>query len=170
MSNSYKIKKNDNFGLRLELFIKINFESAAEFARLIDVDRSRVTSYVKGRSAPNVKILIRIYDIGANIIWLLTGKGAMYSMNDAGRSLYSKNKDKYHCVQHESDEDIERYLQDTSLIYEPDKKSDDTADIENDDDNDDNYDDVIANAEEYFHNLAEQIKMMPDIIKSLTNK
>jgi hypothetical protein len=90
MSKDYDLKKNENFGIRLDLFIKLNYESAAEYARVLNIDRSQVTSYIKGRTIPPTKSLPNIHNSGANIVWLITGEGAMYANNDTGRELYKK--------------------------------------------------------------------------------
>lgn len=72
---------------RIREFIRINYKSYAEFARVVGTDRSRITSYVKGRTSPALKNLKSLYDAGLNTEWLMTGQGNMYANNDTGVTL-----------------------------------------------------------------------------------
>jgi hypothetical protein len=169
MSKDYDLKKIDNFGLRLELYIKINFDSAAEFSRFIEIDPSRINSYLKGRSAPTTKQLYKFHYTGANIVWLLTGEGAMYASNDIGRELYKKNKEKYLQVQHEDDEEIANYIREHSIYFNPDDDSYDennNSDDKTNPDEDDNSEDL----NDFFNELGEKIKELPEMINKLKNK
>jgi hypothetical protein len=84
-------------------------------------------------------------------------------------NFIKKNKDKYLQVQHENDEEIANYIREHSIYFNPDDEA-------FDDDN--NSDDIISqdeddNSEElnnFFYELGEKIKELPEMINKLKNK
>lgn len=49
----------------------------SELARKLEMKPQALAKYTKGESMPGGLILIRLYNIGVNINWFLTGEGAM---------------------------------------------------------------------------------------------
>lgn len=52
--------------------------NASELARKLEMKPQALRKYVQGESMPGGLILIRLYDIGININWFLTGEGTMF--------------------------------------------------------------------------------------------
>lgn len=55
----------------------------SELARNLEMKPQALTKYVKGESMPGGLILIRLYDLGVNINWFLTGEGEMLLESEA---------------------------------------------------------------------------------------
>ena len=91
------------FNERLKQFIKLNFDSQTEYAVKLSIDSSLLNRYIKGNTKPDVKTLVRLYNSGLSIDWLLTGIGSMYAANINGlilqlgvQSLLTDNLLKYY--------------------------------------------------------------------------
>lgn len=58
----------------------------SELARSLEMKPQALTKYLKGQSMPGGLILIRLYNLGVNINWFLTGEGPM-RLQQADRSV-----------------------------------------------------------------------------------
>ena len=75
---SYKM---DGFGRRLEQLILSRYESNAEFANRIGVDRSQVKRWIDGTSSPRAECLLLIAkEFECDCHYLLTGSSAGYAL------------------------------------------------------------------------------------------
>lgn len=69
----------NDFGKRLDQFIKENFKKQGEFAKAIGVRDSAVTMWIKGEREPHIRHIVEIcqkYNLSLN--WLMLGEGDMY--------------------------------------------------------------------------------------------
>lgn len=69
-------------GQRLKIIAENLFNgNMSELARRLEMKPQALTKYVKGESMPGGLILIRLYNIGVNINWFLTGEGQRFLDN-----------------------------------------------------------------------------------------
>lgn len=59
--------------------------NVSELARKLEMKPQALRKYVTGESMPGGLVLIRLYDIGVNINWFLTGKGQMLQVAHPAR-------------------------------------------------------------------------------------
>mgnify|MGYP000028081636 CR=1 FL=1 len=78
-------------GNRLRSFAKARCGTLVAFASLLGVAPQQLQPYVSNKRFPQDDILEKMAAMGCNIHWLLTGEGAMYADNEAGRELYKKS-------------------------------------------------------------------------------
>lgn len=74
-------------GQRMRLFGESVYSSIKEFAQAVKMAPPNLQKYMNDEREPGSGILRRLYDIGCNINWLLTGNGNMFADNEIGRSL-----------------------------------------------------------------------------------
>lgn len=66
-------------GKRLKIVADHLFDgNMSELARRLEMKPQALTKYTKGESMPGGLILIRLYKIGVNINWFLTGEGQRF--------------------------------------------------------------------------------------------
>ena len=70
------MEKSD-FGKRLLKFCKYTFQTQVEFARKLNIKPQALQKYIKGYRLPLPDFLNRLYKLGCNINWLLSGEGEM---------------------------------------------------------------------------------------------
>jgi transcriptional regulator with XRE-family HTH domain len=82
---------NISTGTRLTDFIKALGQSKGGFAEILGIPSSQLSRYL-GDSAqmPQKEILTKLFNLGCNLNWLLTGEGERYAENEAGRALQKK--------------------------------------------------------------------------------
>lgn len=78
------MEKSD-FGKRLLKFCKYTSPTQAEFARKLNIKPQALQKYIKGQRLPMPDFLNRLYELGCNINWLLSGEGEMISLKDFPR-------------------------------------------------------------------------------------
>ncbi len=61
--------------------------TAASLASRLGVSRDSVTNYETGRAVMPVDILLKLYELGINPVFMLTGDGSLLADNPAGRKL-----------------------------------------------------------------------------------
>lgn len=66
--------KND-IGQRIKEFAEKKYRSVAELTRVLGVDKTYFTPYIKGKSILGGEMLSKLSDLGCDINWLLTGEG-----------------------------------------------------------------------------------------------
>jgi len=61
--------------VRLRAFGESKFGRIKDFARALDMEPSSLQSaYLNGRSVPGPELLVKLSEMGCDIIWLLTGR------------------------------------------------------------------------------------------------
>jgi len=80
---------------RLRFFVENNFNSTRIFCELSGIDKSQICRYISGNMQPSASILQKLYLIGLNINWLLSGNGSIFADNPKGNELKAKHEDKY---------------------------------------------------------------------------
>jgi phage repressor protein C with HTH and peptisase S24 domain len=77
---------------RLRLFIKTVYDNKVSvFAQVAEIKENSVYRYLAAKQSPDADALVKMeQNAGVNISWLLTGNGAMYANNEAGRAIYKK--------------------------------------------------------------------------------
>lgn len=70
----------NNLHERLKEFAK-QVGSAARLADLLDMSPQSLTKYTSGRSKPGFDIISKLYYLGCNIHWLVSGEGTMLRKN-----------------------------------------------------------------------------------------
>ncbi len=58
-----------------------------EFGLLLEETGERIRNYETGRTLLNVKLLIKLYDIGYNPIYILKGEGSIFADNEQGKLI-----------------------------------------------------------------------------------
>ncbi len=75
------------FNIRLKEFIHNNYDSIKSFSDQIKIDQTQLSKYIKGIHTPSYDILVKLFDAGLNINWLISGTGSMFADNDVGNKL-----------------------------------------------------------------------------------
>jgi hypothetical protein len=81
-----------SFGDRLKDFIYQNFENVSQFSYDFRVSAGLLHKYFRNETNPSSEVLGRLYQIGCNINWLLSGDGEMWNDTEAGRALRQKHE------------------------------------------------------------------------------
>lgn len=78
-------------GERLETFIAACGYKKGDFAALLEMKQSQLSRYLGvSPQTPQKEILTKLFNLGCNLNWLLTGEGSIYAENEAGRALQEK--------------------------------------------------------------------------------
>ncbi|MHC1736857.1 MAG: helix-turn-helix domain-containing protein [Ignavibacteriaceae bacterium] len=83
---------------RLRTFGESKFERIKDFAKALDMEPSSLQSaYLNGRSIPGPELLVKLSDMGCDIIWLLTGEITTHSppsidISDKIKELEEENR------------------------------------------------------------------------------
>lgn len=80
------------FASRLKIFITENWEAIGEFVFDVRISQSMIYKYINSESSPSGEVLKKLYDVGCNINWLLSGHGEMWNDTEAGRTLRQKHE------------------------------------------------------------------------------
>lgn len=78
------MEKSD-FGKRLLKFCKHISHTQVEFAHKLSIKPQALQKYIKGQRLPMPDLLSRLYKLGCNINWLLSGEGEMIDLKDSSR-------------------------------------------------------------------------------------
>lgn len=76
-----------SIGEKILIFIKRCNISQLDFAEIADINYFALSRYISGKNTPSTDSLIKFYNAGMSIDWLLTGVGSMYSNSPKGRKL-----------------------------------------------------------------------------------
>lgn len=79
-------------GDRLKLFLEENYESFSAFMYDVRTAQSVLYKYIRNESIPGGGFLQRLFDLGCNINWLLSGHGEMWNDTEAGQVLRKKHE------------------------------------------------------------------------------
>lgn len=77
-------------GKRLRIFALSSFDELNHFAKAIGTSPAVISQWFKDVKSPSVLYLEKIYKIGCNINWLLSGEGEMFAPNFAGAEVKRK--------------------------------------------------------------------------------
>lgn len=77
-------------GDRLRQFSELGFGSVSGLARALGVIPSALHHYLGGNRKPGAAVLDKLYQLGCDPTWLLTGDGEMCANNAAGEMLRSR--------------------------------------------------------------------------------
>ncbi|MBL8004984.1 MAG: hypothetical protein JNL36_07800 [Candidatus Kapabacteria bacterium] len=83
-----------SIGARFRLFVEENFSSISSFTYVIQISNGLLHKYFNDDTAPGAGVLQKLYDLGCNINWLLSGHGEMWNDTEAGRTLRDKHSKK----------------------------------------------------------------------------
>jgi len=79
-------------GQRIEKFTRECYHTQTYFAECIGITISSLNRYIKGKYTPKFDMLLKFFDAGMSIDWLLNGSGSMYANNEKGREFKKKYK------------------------------------------------------------------------------
>lgn len=71
----------------MRLFGETVYNSVKEFAEAVKMAPPNLQKYMNDDREPGSGVLRKLYNLGCNINWLLTGQGDMFADNDIGRQL-----------------------------------------------------------------------------------
>lgn len=77
----------DTINGRLKEFRRIVFPSNSAMARALGMSPSNLQKYLSGEMNPGNTVLDKLYRLGLNINWLLTGEGSMFADTYRGFQL-----------------------------------------------------------------------------------
>lgn len=72
---------------RLKEFSRVVFPSNSAMARALGMSPSNLQKYLNGEVNPGVGLLDKLYRLGLNIHWLITGEGSMFADTYRGFQL-----------------------------------------------------------------------------------
>lgn len=72
-------------GERMRLFGETVYKSVKEFAEAVKMAPPNLQKYMNNDREPGSGVLRKLYALGCNINWLLTGQGDMFADNEVGR-------------------------------------------------------------------------------------
>lgn len=67
----------DEFGARLDLFIKEVYGSRVKFTEETGLSKQQLSDYTNGKKEPKFPQLVRIFSAGMSIDWGFSGRGSM---------------------------------------------------------------------------------------------
>ncbi|MEX0770552.1 MAG: helix-turn-helix transcriptional regulator [Balneolaceae bacterium] len=88
----------------------------SELARRLEMKPQALTKYVKGESMPGGLILIRLYKLGVNINWFLTGEGPRF-LNHGEASVSEPFEEYVDNIELDRLNDQERKMLDQLLFF-----------------------------------------------------
>ncbi len=71
----------------MRLFGETVYNSVKEFAEAVKMAPPNLQKYMNDDREPGSGVLRKLFALGCNINWLLTGQGDMFAENEAGRAL-----------------------------------------------------------------------------------
>lgn len=74
----------------MRLFGETVYNSVKEFAEAVKMAPPNLQKYMNDDREPGSGVLRKLYNLGCNINWLLTGHGDMFAENEVGRLLLSQ--------------------------------------------------------------------------------
>ncbi|HVZ38926.1 MAG TPA: helix-turn-helix transcriptional regulator [Candidatus Kapabacteria bacterium] len=74
-------------GGRMRTFGETVYNSVKEFAEAVKMAPPNLQKYMNDDREPGSGVLRKLYALGCNVNWLLTGQGDMFADNDPGRAL-----------------------------------------------------------------------------------
>jgi hypothetical protein len=74
-------------GDRLRFFGETVYDSVKEYALAIKMAPPNLQKYMNNEREPGSTVLRKLYALGCNINWLLSGQGEMFADNEVGRHL-----------------------------------------------------------------------------------
>jgi|GEM_PF-2898745 len=77
-------------GERIRLFGETVYDSIKEYAQAIKMAPPNLQKYMNNEREPGSTVLRKLYGLGCNINWLLSGNGEMFADNEVGRMLQPK--------------------------------------------------------------------------------
>lgn len=75
------------FGERLDYFLRSAHITRANYAEILEVSGSSVSNYISDRQEMKYNSLLKTYNLGCDLTWLLTGEGVMFAKNQQGKKL-----------------------------------------------------------------------------------
>jgi transcriptional regulator with XRE-family HTH domain len=89
--------------------------SVNEFANAIEESPFNIANYENGKANVTNRVLVKLYRIGFNPTYILTGEGSPFADNDEGRKIALKNGIKYSII---SDTDIRMVAESDPPVYD----------------------------------------------------
>jgi transcriptional regulator with XRE-family HTH domain len=74
-------------GERLDYFIRKSGLKKKDFAQFVGISGTNVSGYISNRLQMSFEQLRKVYSLGCDTTWLITGKGEMYADNERGLLL-----------------------------------------------------------------------------------
>jgi hypothetical protein len=74
-------------GQRMRFFGETVYRSVKEFAEAVKMAPPNLQKYMNDDREPGSGVLRKLYSLGCNINWLLTGQGPMFADNEVGRTI-----------------------------------------------------------------------------------
>ncbi len=107
-----------DFHQRLSSFISNNYESNIFYSNFIKIDSTQLNKYTKGRHYPSFETLIKFYESGVSLDWLLSGDGSMFAENEKGNELKVKYETKNKGIILEIKSRIRKWILDNYKTFE----------------------------------------------------
>lgn len=76
-----------DYGKRLKTFVLAAYKEFRDFAADIGTSPSMVSMWFSGKKMPGGDYLLKIFNVGCSLDWLLGGIGNMLADNEAGKKL-----------------------------------------------------------------------------------
>lgn len=80
----------ESIGLRMRSFGKFAYGTISAFASAMQMKPPALHPYLENKTEPGTKIIMRLWFLGCDCTWLLTGKGNMFAANERGETLERK--------------------------------------------------------------------------------
>ncbi|MCO5250952.1 MAG: hypothetical protein M9949_05975 [Candidatus Kapabacteria bacterium] len=77
---------------RLLNFIEANYTDFNTYAVKSGIPLSDLKSWFDGVTEPTLQDLVKIYNTGCSLDWLLSGENGMYAFNNAGIVIYQTSQ------------------------------------------------------------------------------
>ncbi len=99
-------------GLRLKEIRKLNKATQVEFAQLLETSQRNISSYENGNLEIPDRVKIKLFNLGINLNWLLTGEGEMFSKpgnSELSETHYDEISDIINILKTMNNDDIRQF-------------------------------------------------------------